>query len=234
MRIAAQLTFPAPTFQTQLPDRNSVFLRHLAMNSPEGNSVAMNLPTTFDDTIVCPKCLGCLDSLRQHVQCNSCNTEYHRTDSGTLDLRLPEARSVEITIQIGPTDNKPKPIFGVMRPNAVPEVKFQSQDLPMHLTPEMASWIPKARSSGSLCLDLGCGDGEGRLQMDRVRLPTSQCPALGGCPCDAIPRQLVRFRDFSGRSRTHQTPARNASRDSQNSEARGPLSGERRLPGSFP
>lgn len=89
-----------------------------------------------------------------------CSTFYPYTESGSLDLRLRESRTVSTTFQLGSqltslsgVDFEPL----VINPN--PEVDFSKMEVPYHLTEELMSYIPKAQGQGSLMLDLGCGGG---------------------------------------------------------------------------
>jgi SAM-dependent methyltransferase len=52
--------------------------------------------------------------------------------------------------------------------NVRPEVDFGDTSVPFHLTAELRSYLPKARSSDSLLLDLGCGNAVHKAVCERA------------------------------------------------------------------
>lgn len=150
---------------------------------------------TIENAVVCPNCLGGLKEVASTspstavttadagvpsnsrfglsgAYCDDCDTIFPWSDTGVLDLRLPRTKRVELTVQIGPTYQNPEPRFGLMRPDPQPAVTYTENELPLHLTSDMASYIPKAArvpgTAPSLCLDLGCGNGEYRSILEQA------------------------------------------------------------------
>jgi len=56
--------------------------------------------------------------------------------------------------------------FGPLKANSQPAVDFSGRKNPWHLTPELLSYLPKAQSSESFALDLGCGSGLHRATVE--------------------------------------------------------------------
>jgi len=128
----------------------------------------MTFTDNYSDILTCPKCLGTLNFKKQEVCCENCTAKYPITESGIIDIRLKDEKKVTITTTIGDQTPKTTPKFGVLTANPHPEVQFDPLELPIHLSSSMASYIPKAQSSDSLCLDLGCGSGEYRKPIEKA------------------------------------------------------------------
>jgi len=128
----------------------------------------MKANNNYSDILTCPKWLGELVFLEKIVLCNICGAQYPITDLGCVDIRLKSPKKVTLHMTVG--ENKPIEAkkFNILRPNPVPEVEYSSSELPVHLPPIMASYIPKAQTDHSLCLDLGCGAGEYRKAIEKA------------------------------------------------------------------
>lgn len=120
------------------------------------------------EVLVCPKCLGALSFFASGAECTRCGDHYPIRETGTLDIRLRSGKKVDVSFEIGVRNNRPEPEFGVMVVNPAPEVRFAPSELPAHLSPAMASHIPRASTPDSLCLDLGCGAGAYRRPLEKA------------------------------------------------------------------
>jgi len=112
------------------------------------------------DILACSYCGHELQRTQSGAECHQCGTRYEFTDSGSLDLRLKKRKKYSLEFDIDtrslPDDGFP---FEPLRLNPNPEVDFSNVRTPYHLTKEMMSYFPRARSpQGSLVLDIGCGD----------------------------------------------------------------------------
>jgi SAM-dependent methyltransferase len=70
---------------------------------------------------------------------------------------LQKPKSVRVDFELGAPFDPPEQAFEPLRMNPRPEVDFSA--VPWHLRRELLSYFPRARSSESLALDLGCGNG---------------------------------------------------------------------------
>ena len=108
--------------------------------------------------LVCSSCGHKLEANSQGTPCPGCELNYSYTDSGSLDLRLQRPKNFADTFELGapllPEDGF---AFDPLQANPAPEVDFSSLELPRHLTKEILSYFPRAKSEDSLMLDLGCG-----------------------------------------------------------------------------
>lgn len=120
------------------------------------------------DILVCPRCLGVLVRFKKTILCKKCDIHYPISDTGNWDLRLIGTKDVNVKISLGVSHFKQPPFFDKFTPHPTPEVQYIPSELPIHLTPAMASYIPKAQSTQSLCLDLGCGSGEYRVPIEQA------------------------------------------------------------------
>lgn len=109
--------------------------------------------------IVCPYCGASLHACHENEACNNCQSQYRHTESGTIDLRLQQQKKYQYDFSLG-TPLLPESgfDFGVLPEKSNPEVDFSKYDVPHHLTREVLSYFPKAKSDNSLMLDLGCGN----------------------------------------------------------------------------
>jgi SAM-dependent methyltransferase len=92
---------------------------------------------------------------------------YPERSSGGLDLRLRRPKTCELRFELGthlpPEDHVS---FEPLPMNPVPEVDFTGWQAPFHLTRELLSHVPRARTPTSIMLDLGCGEAIHRDVME--------------------------------------------------------------------
>ncbi len=108
--------------------------------------------------LTCSSCGHSLEADNQGATCSGCGLVYPFTESGSLDLRLKRPKTYRDTFALGspllPEGGFP---FEPLKANPAPEVDFSDLPIPRHLTREILSYFPRARSKGDLMLDLGCG-----------------------------------------------------------------------------
>jgi SAM-dependent methyltransferase len=87
-----------------------------------------------------------------------CGAAYPFTASGALDLRLKKRKKCTLDFELETTllpeqgfDFKP------LTAKPRPEVDFSGINVPYHLSKELLSYFPRAKSKTGLMLDLGCG-----------------------------------------------------------------------------
>lgn len=120
------------------------------------------------DILVCPNCRNDLDFGAAGADCPRCGNRYPVSNNGVFDLRLQCNKNVEATFELGVRAERRRPEFGIVKVNPAPEVPYVASDLPAHLSPAMASYIPRAPTPTSRCLDLGCGAGEYRVALEKA------------------------------------------------------------------
>lgn len=110
--------------------------------------------------LICSSCGHSLEAQDQGATCPGCGLDYPYTESGSLDLRLQQPRTYSDTFELGtpllPENGFP---FEPLQVNSDPQVDFSGISSPRHLTQEILSYFPRAKSQDSLMLDLGCGKG---------------------------------------------------------------------------
>ncbi|MEW6749428.1 MAG: class I SAM-dependent methyltransferase [Candidatus Latescibacterota bacterium] len=117
----------------------------------------------------CPACGGPLCEDERSLACGPCGLHYGCTPSGSLDLRLQAPKVVRDEYVVGTPLLPPSGFeFAPMRPNPRPEVDFSGVETPFHLTAELMSYFPRARTPDSLMLDLGCGTTIHRAVCERA------------------------------------------------------------------
>lgn len=111
------------------------------------------------DILACPDCGGSLRHTNVGVKCSNCQQEYPLSSDGQLDLRLRKKKQYQLQFELG-TNLLPDGgfEFGVLQENPHPEVDFTKVEVPRHLSKELMSYFPIAKSNDSIMLDLGCGD----------------------------------------------------------------------------
>ncbi|MBT0652936.1 class I SAM-dependent methyltransferase [Geomobilimonas luticola] len=109
-------------------------------------------------TLACPYCSEALEAVRDSVHCSGCDAVYHYSAGGPLDLRLPRPRTYSGEFRIG-VSSAPEYTFPYtqLTTNEAPEVNYDQVSTPRHLSKQILSYFPKARSGVSLALDIGCG-----------------------------------------------------------------------------
>jgi SAM-dependent methyltransferase len=110
------------------------------------------------DILICSTCGSPLQKRDHGAVCPSCGLEYEYTESGSLDLRLKRPRKYALEFDLG-TPLLAENGFRIepLTAYATPEVDFSSVSVPIHLSRDLLSYFPKAKSQDSLMLDLGCG-----------------------------------------------------------------------------
>lgn len=110
--------------------------------------------------IACPQCGASLVESQQCATCSGCQSKYEYNQSGVIDLRLQQRKTYQYDFSLG-TRLLPESgfDFSILPENSNPEVDFSGYVVPFHLTREILSYFPKAKTDHSLMLDLGCGNG---------------------------------------------------------------------------
>lgn len=117
----------------------------------------------------CPDCGSVLGEANAAAVCTRCQLHYPVTGAGAIDLRLKRPKTCHLPLTLGkrfPPDGVP--LVEPLKMNPHPEVAFGDMAVPHHMTAELRSYLPKASSSGSLMLDLACGDGVHRTMCERA------------------------------------------------------------------
>ncbi|MBI5840978.1 MAG: methyltransferase domain-containing protein [Chloroflexi bacterium] len=111
------------------------------------------------NNLICSYCGHGLEKIKDGAECTACGLQYKYTKSGALDLRLQRPKNYPLDFELG-TPLLPNGgfQFDPLQTNPAPEVDFSGVSVPRHLTKEILSYFPRAKSKDSLMLDLGCGD----------------------------------------------------------------------------
>jgi len=100
-----------------------------------------------------------LENFGQAAKCVKCHSQYEYSGSGILDLRLKREKEYEYNFTLGSSLLPESGFeFNKLQENNNPEVDFSGFDVPRHLSKEILSYFPKAKTENSLMLDLGCGN----------------------------------------------------------------------------
>ncbi|MGE5073928.1 MAG: class I SAM-dependent methyltransferase [Anaerolineae bacterium] len=122
--------------------------------------MTQSLSSNVWQCLSCPFCGHELHASPTGAVCSNCHEEYGYSRSGALDLRLRRPKKYPLELELGtPLETDPGFQFSALAMNPVAEVDYAHSAIPRHLTREILSYFPKARSSNSLMLDLGCGGG---------------------------------------------------------------------------
>jgi len=119
----------------------------------------MSLPDYVAAIIVCPFCNNNLHESAGGLQCDHCQ-EIYPFKNRQPDLRLRRPKKVDLQFEIG---GNPFPEvqsdfdFNPLAFNKSAEVDYSSLRIPIRVSKEQISYIPKAKNNSSLMLDLGCG-----------------------------------------------------------------------------
>ena len=130
-------------------------------SSPKVPEISPNL----GNILRCPACLGILNNQGEMLDCRECGERYGISPNGQLDLRLKTKKLCRLTLETNSSfdstynlqiEDKYWIIPFSARKN--PEVDFKGLKVPVRLNPAQLSYFPKAGKTGSLMLDLGCGE----------------------------------------------------------------------------
>ena len=108
------------------------------------------------DILACPACRSKLEPESHFLICAACGLTYPLPDAPPVDMRLRARKSVCATVEVGGT-LPPSAAQGPLPSNPEPEIDWMGFRPPRHLSESLLSYFPRARSSNSRMLDLGCG-----------------------------------------------------------------------------
>ncbi|MBM4282986.1 MAG: methyltransferase domain-containing protein [Deltaproteobacteria bacterium] len=116
----------------------------------------------------CGACPGCGAPLvvGDEVRCERCGVTYARAGE-RIDLRLRSPRSARVEFVVGRSE-RPAPSVNLGPLPLRPDGPLEGSPLPRHLSPALASHIPRPSSVDAIALDLGCGDGVHRAPLERL------------------------------------------------------------------
>ena len=119
----------------------------------------------------CPQCgapLELVEFATLSVECGSCGQPFH-PDTGVLDLRLRQPKTVSLPITINIPHTAPVDVrTEVLKHNPTAGVDISGVYKPDNVSHVVLSSFPKASSANSLALDLGSGDGEIQEVIERL------------------------------------------------------------------
>ena len=117
-----------------------------------------SVPEYLTPVLACPACHGTLRLEEASAVCEKCQASYPSDAGHRLDLRLRQPKTVEIGFRIGAGLPDPAPVeWRPLAHNEHAGTDFSGEDVPNHLSPELLSHFPRAKSAEQLMLDLGCG-----------------------------------------------------------------------------
>lgn len=147
---------------------------------------SQHLPERAWKVMACCHCGSRLGRVDSGATCLGCGTEFPRTATGSIDLRLRQPKPYSLPLTLGAPLVPAGFSFGPLEENATPEVDLRNLTVPWHLTRELMSYVPCARNENSLMLDLGCGSGLHRglgehagFQWIGLDYDNSKAPILG-------------------------------------------------------
>ena len=110
--------------------------------------------------LICPFCDASLASItNEGAVCEGCHAIYRYSKSGPLDLRLNKPKIYQYNFHIDNQASREANLtqFNLLEIPSSPEVDYSDIPIPSHLSKQIVSHFPKAKSKDSLALDLGCG-----------------------------------------------------------------------------
>ena len=118
-------------------------------------------------TLRCSFCGYALGEASAGAECQACGFAYPYAPGGALDLRLKQPKTYDFPFELG-TPLQADIAIEPLTAKSDPEVDFGGMGVPYHMTRELMSYFPRARSPGGLMLDLGCGDAVHRPLCERA------------------------------------------------------------------
>lgn len=113
----------------------------------------------FSGLFCCPNCESSLFSEKDKIKCLTCHGEYFfNFDSGQPDLRLKKRKNVNFKFVIAGEEFEDNNFdFKILKVNSENEINYPKDKIPHHISKELLSYFPKAKSPESTMLDIGCG-----------------------------------------------------------------------------
>lgn len=109
--------------------------------------------------LACSNCGGRLIMSDLGAECLQCAQKYSYAETGAIDMRLKKPRTYTLDFILGSSpDLGHEPPAAPLRRKDHPEVDFSAKGIPRHLSSDILSYFPSAKSKDSLMLDLGCGN----------------------------------------------------------------------------
>lgn len=126
------------------------------------------LPEAVRGALACPQCGGTLVPSSTGLLCQDCKAAFIDTTERNVDLRVRTAKAYQVEYQVGGELVQAGFEFSPIQPKPDPAVDFSQVRPPWHLSRALLTYFPKARSSRSVALDLGCGTGLHREVCERA------------------------------------------------------------------
>lgn len=126
------------------------------------------LPEAVREALACPQCGGALAAIDTGLTCEGCRTAFPDTQNRNVDLRIRTPKGYNVEFRVGGELLAPGFEFAPIEPRLHPEVDLSQIRPPWHLSQPLMTYIPKASSSCSVALDLGCGTGLHREVCERA------------------------------------------------------------------
>jgi len=123
------------------------------------DKMSSSISTTIWEVLMCSYCGSDLKNNDCDITCPNCGLHYEYTHTNSIDLRLKKKKKYNLEFELGNTLMDNDVPIEPLTTNTNTEVDFSNNiTVPKHLTKELMSYFPKAKSPNSLMLDLGCGN----------------------------------------------------------------------------
>ena len=119
----------------------------------------VGIPATTWNVLACSQCGQGLSKSASPIECPGCGARFPIEQSGSIDLRLKQPKACTVEFRLGSPLAPADFSFTPLSENPAREVDLTGKKVPWHLSRALLSYFPRARSSESLALDLGCGTG---------------------------------------------------------------------------
>lgn len=126
------------------------------------------LPEAVRDALACPQCGGALVIGNAGLLCEDCQAAFTDTSDKSIDLRIRTPKMYQVEYEVGGELIEKGFEFAPIQPQPDPPVDFSQTHPPWHLSRALLTYFPKARSTNSIALDLGCGTGLHREVCERA------------------------------------------------------------------
>jgi SAM-dependent methyltransferase len=117
------------------------------------------IPTAASEVLSCSQCGQGLSRSPGALECSGCGTRFPIEQNGSIDLRLKRPKTIQVEFRLGTPMVPAGFAFTPLKDNPTRVVDLTGKQTPWHLSSALLSYFPRARSSESLALDLGCGTG---------------------------------------------------------------------------